>query len=214
MTSTTHEEHAELLRRRSLIAIVAALLLLVICAPIWLITRADSSTAAFADAEVLEKNRLGAARLDIEIGDGTATFEASNMAPGDFVSGQLELANVGTLPLLYEISGSSDGDLLAEWLRFELWLTSTTCAIDDPADRLVEDVTFDPSVGSIDELGNVVGRTTVARGALDVGQERTVCVGARLLLDAPNDVQGRRTEIDMVIDAVHDIELEQSREAS
>lgn len=208
MTALTEEEHDELLRRRSIMAISAALLLLVISTPIWLIYRANSSTAAFADAETLQNNRLGAAILDIEVGGGAATFEATNLAPGDFVSGQLELKNVGTLPLLYEVTGSSDGDLLAEWLRFELWLSNTTCTINDPNDRFAEDIVFDPEIPSFDELTDT-GRTVVARGSLSVGQQQVMCVGARLLLDAPNEAQGRRTEIDMVVDAVHDIEAEQ-----
>lgn len=208
MTALTQEEHEELLRRRSIIAITAALLLLVISTPIWLIYRANSSTAAFADAEVLENNRLGAAILDIEVGDGTAAFEVVNLAPGDFVSGQLELRNSGTLPLLYDITGSSDGDLLAEWLRFELWLANDTCDVDDPNDRLAQDITFDPQTASFDEL-DVNGRAVVARGNLSVGQVHIICLGARLLLEAPNDAQGRRTVIDIIVDAVHDIDAEQ-----
>ncbi len=208
MSALTQQEHEELLRRRSVMAIVAALLLLVISTPIWLIYRANSSTAAFADAEILGNNRLGAATLDIEVGNGAATFEATNLAPGDVVSGQLELHNAGTLPLLYEISGSSDGDLLAEWLRFELWLSEDTCNVADPTNRIAQDLSFDPTVPPFDEL-NVTGRAVVARGALSVGERQTMCLGARLVLEAPNDVQGRRTEIDIVVDAVHDIEADQ-----
>ena len=203
-----HEhEHDELLRRRSIIAIVGTLLLLVICTPIWLVYRASTSTASFADSEVLDKNRLGAAILDIEIGDGAVTFEASNLAPGDIVSGQLELKNAGTLPLLYEISGTSDGDLLATWLRFELWISSSTCDTSDPTDRLAQNIIFNPQAASFDET-SATGRSSIARGSLDVGQQTIVCIGARLLLDAPNDVQGRRSEIDIVVDAVHDIEAD------
>lgn len=211
MTDLATQSHEEMLRRLSIIAIALALLLL-LATPIWLLTRAQSTTAAFADAEVLEKNRLGAATLDIEVGDGSTTFEASNLAPGDFVSGQLELINAGTLPLIYEVSGASDGDLLADWLRFELWFSSSICSADDPANRLTENVTFEPSLGSNNTSST--GRDTVARGRLDIGQRSVLCLGARLLLDAPNAVQGRRTEVDIVIDAVHDIELDQARESS
>lgn len=203
-----HEhDHEELLRRRSIMAVVGALLLLVICAPMWLVYRASTSTAAFADSEVLDKNRLGAAILDIEIGDGAVTFEASNLAPGDIVSGQLELKNAGTLPLLYEISGNSDGDPLADWLRFELWISSTTCDISDPTDRLAQDVVFDPRATSFDDI-SASESSAIARGSLGVGQRRIVCMGARLVLEAPNDVQGRRSEIDIIVDAVHDIETD------
>lgn len=207
MSARTHEEHEEMLRHRSFLAVIAALLLLAISAPIWLIYNANSSTAAFADAEVLDNNRLGAARLDLELGDSSALFEATNLAPGDVVSGQLELRNAGTLPLLYEVSGFSDGDLLAEWLRFDLWLSGSTCSVNDSTPRLAEDLTFDPPFDTPDEL-NVTGRTVVAQGGLHVGEQLTMCLGARLALEAPNDVQGRRTQIDIVVDAVHDIDHE------
>lgn len=212
MNARTHEEHEQMLRHRSFLAVVAALLLLAISAPIWLIYNANSSTAAFADAEVLDNNRLGAARLDLEIGDSSAIFEATNLAPGDVVSGQLELRNTGTLPLLYEVSGYSDGDPLADWLLFELWLSHNTCSVDDTAERLAQNLTFGPSIGSFDD-GAVDGRAVVAQGGLSVGEHRTMCIGARLALEAPNDAQGRRTQIDIVIDAVHNIEADQGDQA-
>ncbi len=208
MTGLSHLEHDEMLRRRSFIAVVAALLLLAISAPVWLLYRANSSTAAFADAEVLDNNRLGAARLDIDVGDSAAVFEATNLAPGDIVSGQLELRNSGTLPLLYEISGYSDGDPLADWLQFELWLSHSTCNVNDQANRLAQNLTFGPKVDAFDSSA-VGSRSVVAHGGLSVGEHRTMCIGARLALEAPNDAQGRRTQIDIVVDAVHDIEADQ-----
>lgn len=198
------ESHEEIIRRRTVMMITAALLLIVISAPIFLWYRATTSSATFADAEVLEKNRLGAAILDIEVGDGAATFNASNLAPGDVVSGQLELVNAGTLPLLYELRGHSDGDLLAEWIRFEIWEQSADCSAQDTTTRLATELTFGPAITT----PGAVSGPAVSEGRLVVGERQVVCLGARLLLEAPNEVQGRITQIDLVIDAVHDIESE------
>ena len=191
---------------RRLIAI-AVLLLIVASTPLWLWWRASRSTAAFADAEVLKSNRLGAATLDVEIGESTVTFEAVNLAPGDAVSAQLELENVGTLPLRFVVSGQSDGDLLADWLRFDMWRATDICRADDPGDLLVDDVALTPATALL--LGDDALPATTSESALAVGDSTIVCLGARLLLEAPNDVQGRRTEIDLIVDAVHDIEAEQ-----
>lgn len=203
---STHDlsSHEEELRRRSLLMITAAIMLLVISTPLFLWYRATTSSAAFSDAEVLEKNRLGAATLDLEVGDGSARFEASNLAPGDMVSGQLELVNAGTLPLLFELRGVTDGDLLGEWIRFEIWTQSSDCSVQDTAPRVATDLTF----GTASEIPVAASSPAAAQGRLAAGERRTLCLGARLLLEAPNQVQGHRTEIDLVIDAVHDIESE------
>ena len=191
---------------RRLIA-VAVLLLIVVSAPLWLWWRASRSTAAFADAEVLDNNRLGAATLDLEIGESTVTFEAVNLAPGDSVSAQLELENAGTLPLRFVISGRSDGDPLADWLRFAVWRTDDICRPDQPGPRVVQDV-FLASTPAPLVVDDALPAST-SHSALAVGESGVVCLGARLMLEAPNEVQGRRTEIDLVIDAIHDIEASQ-----
>ena len=191
---------------RRLIA-VALLLLIAVSTPLWLWWRASRSTAAFADAEVLESNRLGAATLDLAIGESTVTFEAANLAPGDTVSAQLELENAGTLPLRFVVSGQSDGDLLAQWLRFDLWRTPDLCRPDEPGVLLVDDVALTSTTTLL--LGDDALPADTSQSTLAVGESGVVCLGARLLLEAPNEVQGRRTEVDLIVDTVHDIEAEQ-----
>ncbi|MGB5757867.1 MAG: hypothetical protein WBM50_13205, partial [Acidimicrobiales bacterium] len=99
----------------------------VIALPLWLWWSASRSSAAFGDSEILDGNRLGAATLDVEVGRRTAAFLAENLAPGDRVSGQLELENVGTLPLRYQVGAVTDGGPLGDWLRFDVWTTTEVC---------------------------------------------------------------------------------------
>lgn len=186
---------------------ITLLVLLVLSIPLVLWWRGSLSSAAFADSEVLESNHLGAATLDLEIGNGTATFSAENMAPGDVVSGQLELVNTGSLPLVFAVRGRADGDPLAEWLRFSVWRSDATCRPDAPGPLLATDITLTPALTAL--VGDVTSPLASAGTQLSVGESTNICLGAVLLLDAPNAVQGRRTEIDLVVDAVHDFEAEQ-----
>ncbi len=190
-----------------LLVAIALFLLLVMSIPLFLWWQGSRSSAAFADSEVLESNHLGAATLDLEIGDGTATFRAENMAPGDVVSGQLELVNAGSLPLLFAVTGTADGDPLAEWLRFNVWRSDATCRPDALGPLLATDITLTPSPTVL--VGDATSPLASARTQLSIGDSSNICLGAVLLLDAPNAVQGRRTEIDLVVDAVHDLEVEQ-----
>ncbi len=198
----TDDEH----HRPNLIAL-AVLFVLVISIPVLLWWQAARSSAAFSDSEVLESNHLGAATLDLEIGEDTATFRAENMAPGDVVSGQLELVNAGSLPLRFAVTGTADGDPLAEWLRFTVWRSDATCRPDAAESPLATDITLTPSPTAL--VGDVTGQTSLAGTQLSVGDSINICLGAALLLDAPNAVQGRRTQIDLLVDAVHDLEVEQ-----
>ena len=187
--------------------VIAVVVLLIVSMPALLWWRASRSTAAFADAEVLETNRLGAATLDLEIGTDTIVFTAENLAPGDAVSGQLELVNAGTLPMVFTVLGTSDGDPLADWLRFDIWRTDSICRPDEPGDLVVADIALTPRAAIL--VGEVGDIEAGDEAKLAVGQSTLVCVGARLLLDAPNEVQGRRTDVDLIVNAVHDLEAEQ-----
>ena len=188
--------------RRRYIAVIAALLaLLAAGVPVGLWLVASQSSASFADAEVLESNHLGAATLDIEVGTDEAVFEAENLAPGDDVSGQLELTNAGSLPLLYGVRARTGGGLLASWLRFDLWVSDTICSPENDAPLLASGV----ALTSTDTTLAAVGEAELS---LAPGESATVCLGANLPLEAPNDVQGRRLDVELVVDAVHDIEAQ------
>jgi hypothetical protein len=185
--------------------VIALVLLIIVLAPVLLWYQSARSSAAFADSEVLATNHLGAGILDLEIGEQTVTFEANNLAPGDTVSGQLELVNAGTLPILLEVAANSDGDPLAQWLSFDLWKSATVCSPDDTDPLFSSDVVLTTSRAV---LLSSSAETSSDDNRLAVGENAIFCLGSQLLLDAPNEVQGRRTEIDLVVVAVHDIEAD------
>ena len=191
--------------RRKLIAI-ALVLLMVVSTPALLWWRGSRSTAAFADSEVLETNHLGAGTLDLEIGPETVTFHATNLAPGDVVTGQLELISVGTLPLTFVVSARSDGGILAQWLRFGLWQSNAICRPDQVGSLIATDVLLTPD-STI--LAGSPGAGSNGASSLAPGETSRFCLGARLPIDAPNDVQGQSAAVDVVVDAVHDLEAEQ-----
>jgi len=186
---------------------IALVLLIIALTPLWLWWRASQTAAAFSDSEVLESNHLGAGTLDLEVGEDTATFAVENMAPGDVLSGQLELMNAGTLPLTFVVSGTSDGDELASWLRFDVWRSDAICRPDSPGVLIASDVTLTPRASIL--IGDVADVTSSPAARLAVDESTIVCLGAHLLLEAPNAVQGRRSEVDLVVSAVHDLEAAQ-----
>ena len=46
--------------------------------------------------------------------------------------------------------------------------------------------------------------------ALNVGLNVVLCLGASLALDARNEVQGQSLSVNLILDAVHDLEGEES----
>ncbi|MGI9607702.1 MAG: TasA family protein [Acidimicrobiales bacterium] len=191
-------------RNHRRLAIAFLLVLLALATPLLLWWQAGRTSASFADTEVLQTNHLGAATLDLEIGSSTVSFDATNLAPGDLITGQIELINAGTLPLLYLVSGTSDQDPLSDWLRFDVWRSDATCRPDDVRSLISSDIALTDRPEIL--LGDYAPVATESSERLAVGETTIVCLGARLLLDAPNTVQGRTTVVDFVIDAVHDIE--------
>lgn len=185
-----------------LVAIALAVLaLLAAIVPVGLWWMASTSTASFADAEVLEANHLGAASLDIVVGSDSAVLVAGNLAPGDVVSGQLEVTNAGTLPLRYGIKARTGGGLLRDWLVFELWEGENLCRPGNPIAPVVSGVKLsstDTTLVSVGEAGLMLGPDESA----------VLCLGASLPLAAPNDVQGQRLDVELIIDAEHDIEAD------
>lgn len=192
----------------------AALLLFVIAGvlafPAWLWWSASRTSAAFSDAEVLENNHLGAATLDIEVGDRTAALRAENMAPGDAMSGQLALTNAGTLPLRYEIQAATDGGPLTDWLVFDLWATTEVCRPDEAGPLLATEVSLSrsPTV-LVGPTGGTASAVPSSELALAPGAGATFCLRAQLPLDAPNEVQGQRLDLELLVLAYHDLEAEQ-----
>ncbi len=210
-TGSTGEETAAH-RRRIVLSVLAGLAALAgLALPTIVILGGQTSSASFADSEVLSANQLGAAVLDIEIDAGTsdaaevarreALFTATNLAPGDRVSGHLEMTNAGDLPLRYGLAAVSESGRLGQWLRFEVWAGTGTCTPDQPAPRVIEDV----QVGS-EPVDLVELLRTDEANVLQPGASFLWCIGAVLPLDAPNEAQGQQLDLTMLVIAEHLIE--------
>lgn len=203
-------------RRRILLSVVAGLIALAgLAIPMIVLAGGRTSSASFADSEVFSANRLGAAVLDIEVeaapsGSGAdggvvdrheGLFSATNLAPGDRISGQLAMTNAGDLPLRYGLSAIGEGGRLGQWLRFEVWAGTGTCAPDQPAPRVIDDVQIGstpvPLVDLVrDDSANV----------LRPGDSFLWCIGALLPLDTPNAAQGQSLDLTLLVTAEHLIE--------
>ncbi len=168
------------------LAATLAVLALALATPLiaWLALPATSARAG--DQTTIGSNRLGAGVLDVEIDStNTALFTVSNMAPGDAVTGTLQVRNSGTLPL-----------------EATIWLRS-----DDPRIPLFEltiapgaDCTNAPAGSSIATEPPAADTIRLASGA-----ESAYCLRATLPLTAPNSAQGVDATFEIVVDAVHDI---------
>lgn len=215
--STTPVELDDERRRRIIvIGLTAVVALLAVAVPVVVALISRSSSASFADSEVLSANRLGAASVDLEAtgrpngstpttgpdendgadgtggDDGDAVLSAANLAPGDVVSGQLELTNAGTTPLRYGIQAFTNGGVLVDWLRFELWPATGTCAPDQPGTRLADDLRIGPDLVTMLPLDGVAAGPT---NVLQPGETVRWCLGAALSLEAGNEAQNARLDL-------------------
>ena len=193
--------------RRLVAAIAAVVALIGVSVPLVLWWVSDRSSATFADSEVLDSNYLGAATLDLEGGVDNAAVAAENLAPGDSVSGQLELTNAGSLPLRFGLSAFADGSILGDWLLFELWPGSGVCSPGQPGERIASNVLLSPTPTVLLEVSALAAGSSPQ--LLLPGESATLCLGASLPLSAPNEVQGRRLEVTITMVAEHAVEVEQ-----
>ena len=192
--------------RKLTIVAVTVVVLAALIGPIVLLARGDRSSAAFGDSQALGKNHLGAATLDIEVGEQSATLSASLMAPGDTAVGWLDLTNRGDLPLRYAIVADNGDDLLMDWLRWAAWTTDTSCDTEpDPGNRLVDDVTLARGT-SAPFVGNALVGLDPGDQVLDPGDGERVCIAATLPGIAPDAIQGRTVTQDLRVVAEHHLD--------
>jgi hypothetical protein len=189
-------------RRVATLAIVV-IALAALMGPTVLLLRGGRSSAAFSDSEVVGANHLGAATLDVAVGDETAQLVATRMAPGDTVTGWLDLANGGDLPLRYAIVTDSTIDILLDWLRWDVWKASGACV--PPAGLGTYLLSDAQLIGGLSSP--LIGSSALGldRGdrVLQPGSAERICIGATLQTDAPNAVQARSVTMDLTVVAEH-----------
>ncbi len=205
-------------RRRALLAAASAVVALIgVSVPVGVALLSRSSSASFADREVLATNRLGAATLDLEVDGGSseplvgrdgdlstvdedtsnAVFVATNLAPGDRVSGQLAMTNRGDVPLRYGLQAVSSDGVLAEWLRFDAWLGTGSCSPDQTGPRLVSGARVSPEPAVLLPLVTTLGSAPL--NVLQPGESTLWCLGAVLPLETPNEAQGQSLDVTLLV---------------
>lgn len=182
-------------RFRQTAAIVAAALVAGACLA-WSWATITTSSASFADQEVVSGNRLGAGELDIAIGGEAAVFAVNNLAAGDTATGELVLLNAGTLPLTYVLSSFAPAGPLRDAVDISAWNGIGACETSPPAGA---------AVWRVLDAAPATPASPVA-GALLADARQLVCLRAHIPITAPTEAQGRRLDLVIGVEARHDIE--------
>ena len=144
--------------------------------------------ALFTDQETSSGNAFTAGTLDLALTDGTPLpFSVTAMAPGDNVTGTLDVANSGSLDLRYAMTTTGDGtSTLDEQLDCEIRQGATTLF----NGKLSSAVIGDPTQGA--QAGD---RTLSASGS------ETLTFIVSMPIDTDNTYQGTTCTVAFVFDA-------------
>jgi len=168
--------------------------------PILLLTSADRGSAAFGDNETIGVNRLSSATVDIEPGQDVVPITATNLAPGDRLTGSIDFGNVGSLPVRYAIVSEGSADALTQWLRWEIWLRPEADQCTNQPK--VEDLLVDGPLSG-EPTAVVFGDVTIGLDPGDrillPGEREEFCTAVTLSLDAPDDVQSHTVRQEFIV---------------
>ena len=144
--------------------------------------------ALFTDQETSAGNAFTAGTLDIALTDNNPLpFSVSDMAPGDNVTGTLDVQNSGSLELRYAMTTTGDGtSTLDEQLDCEIKVGATTLY----SGKLSSAAIGDPTQGA--QAGD---RTLSASGS------ETLTFIVSMPLDTDNTYQGTTCTVAFVFDA-------------
>lgn len=190
-------------RRRDLVAALFVAASLAVFAPVAVVAwQGDRGSASFGDQESVGRNRIGAATVDLEVGERTTPLRATDLAPGDLVTGEIELVNAGTVALRYAVTVAVEGSgPLGPWLGWRFlpvagtascpdeaeWRAGVDGAVAVPGDRLDQ--------GEVAVLGNPAPGAHDGDRILGVGGSERLCVAVVVDIEAPNSVQDSTTEV-------------------
>ncbi len=183
-------------------AVVAvALAAIVVFGPIAIVAWSDRGSASFGDQETVGRNRIGAATVDLAIGERTVPLRAVGMAPGDLVTGEIEFVNAGTVALRYAVTVTSVADEgLGAWLtwRFRAVAPDESCPSAAQwrgefagAAGGIRSITASPTA----VMGDVAAGPDEGDRVLEVGASDRLCAAVAVAIDAPNSVQDASTEV-------------------
>lgn len=170
---------------------VALLVGLGLSVPPMVLTVGGTTGADFGVSHAFGANRIDTATLDIEVGQFVTEMSAETLAPGDKSHLEVELRNVGSLPLVFNMRVLPTDSELAEALTWDQW--------NGPCDQR-------PETNGEPEPTNqeVLQETTVL--LLGIGERTTACLTVVLPIEAPNELQAAIAEYDVIVDAEHDLQ--------
>ncbi len=144
--------------------------------------------ALFTDTETNAGNAFTAGTIDLALTNGSPLpFSVSAMAPGDNVTGTLDVDNSGTLDLRYAITTTADGSsILDEQLDLEIKQGATTLY----SGKLSSAAIGDPTQGA------QAGDQSLLAGTGD-----TLTFIVSMPLGTDNSYQGLTCTVDFVFDA-------------
>lgn len=157
------------------------------------------------DTATVQGAALSAGTLDVEVdgveGNPTAhTWTAltmADMAPGEARAAQLIVANAGSTPFTWSVTGRSTGTL-----------TGALDLLARAGGTVTTDATY-PRVDTCSGSGGTVGALTGAHAPVDVGgtltlvpgAQTTLCVVVTLRADAAGSYQGATGAVELVVTA-------------
>ncbi len=161
-----------------------------------------SSLALFTDQETVGANAFSTGSVDLVAAPATAVLTATDMAPGDQVTNNLNVSNSGSLEFRYSMTSTTTEDTLAAELVLTVKSGVTTC--DDANWQATGSVLYSGVLGTAATI-NVLGDPTQGAQAGDrvlaAAANENLCFNVTLPTSAPNSVQGLSTTATFTFDA-------------
>lgn len=168
--------------------------------------------AFWTDSATVNAGGFTSGTLDITVngqlsGQGGTTAIANlalaNITPGESVAASFPIANVGTTPLTYNLTGTGSGDLaVANGLQYlVVFGTTATNSGTSTAGNRTGACGSTTATDANTTLLNATAATLASNRALAPGASENVCVIARLNFQAPNALQNKAGNAQLLFDA-------------
>lgn len=198
MTTTTDMTEAQPARRRTGSKILASLAVLAVAGGALTI----SSLALFTDQQNVTGNAFSTGTVNIDVSPATVAITDLAMAPGDQVTSEVTVANLGSLTLRYAMTSTTTEDVLASEL--DLTIKSGVSSCTDANWQATGSVVYTGLLGSTgttavigsNAQGAQAGDRTLANGGSEV-----LCFNVTLPLSASNTSQNLTTTATFAFDA-------------
>ena len=163
------------------------------------------SSALFTDTQALGANDFTSGTVRIGTAPGTAVVSAGNMAPGDVVTGNVQVDNAGSLRLRYAVTASADdpdGKGLRSQLRLSIYsgVTPGACTLGNlAAGTLLGGPTGLATPAAI--VGDNATGAQLGDRTLNATASEDLCVRVSLPLATGNAYQNATSTVTLTFDA-------------